>query len=428
MRIAWFSALNVKKQSSSKSAFFSDQILPLIKAQDAIKIDLFHDGSDIHDDFPTYHYLSAFEHHRHEPYDLFFYQLEDHPCSSFARLHLGLVPGVVLFHDIYFTYHPPEPIHRSPFKSIVDKYRASGFADPSFWEWDDQFTLGDELARREASYALVALFSTQRHLGEFRRNCVDRLVDHGQQNLFHLPAAVDFDHLSTKGFSARSRNILYGGAPRIECRTHKLLEAISEIDCNLIWLIEPSEKAEAEDLLREFNVSKCEIIIGRTPYVWQDLVSKGSVAVHSLFSIHGGVSPYFQISLASGIPVLLTNFGESEFLPQGLVYRVQPGDQEAQEFAAIISQVLANGLGNSVQLKYANEFLDRRVVTTELMNVFKNSRSLLSDNYSRWQLMQSAASRCLKSEAIALKASSDMSELKLAEKFEAAYADLGWSA
>ncbi|NDC39127.1 MAG: hypothetical protein EBZ48_13955, partial [Proteobacteria bacterium] len=149
LRIAWFSPLpGGSTPIGSKSAYASEKLLPLLRA--SFDLELFHDEFRPYQDYPTHHYLSAFERHAAAPFDLFFYQLEDLPSSAFARAHLGLIPGVVWFHDLLFTTKCPEGLLHSSWEVALQKFLGLKAIWPTQELWPD---VSSPLDKRAASLA-----------------------------------------------------------------------------------------------------------------------------------------------------------------------------------------------------------------------------------------------------------------------------------
>lgn len=394
LRIAWFSPLNLKQAGESAAGYFSEAILPLIR--DQVELELFHNSFESYQDYPTFHFLNAYQRHEKNPFDVFFYQLEDRSEANFVRLHLGLIPGVVLFHDFMYTSFGPEPILNSPWQTTLAKYR-----DPTA-NWVARGAENEQkgpAAWREAAYASVALFSNPASHLEFLN--WDRLeiaegVDKSEGS-FYLPHPVDFSELEGKS-PGEQFTISFVGTPRIEHRAHKVLEALSGLEgYQLLWMLDESELESARELLEEFEVSAVELIEGRSPAAWKEVARRSDVALHPFFSVYGQPGPFLAISLAAGLPVVVTNFASSEYLPDSLVFKIQPGETEALEIREVLREIVdqRDSWDRERISACAAEFHDHRSVASELMSVFENSRSVFEKVNKRWSTLEQEAYKSL---------------------------------
>lgn len=387
-RIAWFSPLNTKNvPSSSVSAYFTDEIVPALKKR--YEIEVFYDGFEQYKDLPTHHYLLAFEKHRINPYDFFFYQVEDRSCSNFVRAHLGIMPGVVLFHDFLYTQPGPPPFWQSSWEDTVQKFNKS---EATWAARDKLYEFKGPRAYREGAMALVALFSSQRDRIDFLRHVEISLNPKLRANSYYLPFPVAKLEVEQRAFSG---TICYTGSTQIEHRAHKLLEALALLEepYNLLWVIDTQEKARAQELLREFEISNATLIDSRSPHKWREVVARSDLAVHTLFSCYGQPAPYLSISLAAGLPCIVTNFGEADFLPQDLVFKVDMGAGETRALATTLSALLKGDM--VAPLKASQEFsrsiygLDQ--VSQALSNVLERSREDISKFMKAWSVVEQQA-------------------------------------
>src|SRR5262245_27559113 len=96
-RIAWLSA----PRAGSASAHTEAELIPFLRG--SFEIEQFSPGGDR----PL---ADAVRVHREKPFDLFFYQVEDDPECDPVRAHLLLVPGAVLYHDVWFVPREEKPV------------------------------------------------------------------------------------------------------------------------------------------------------------------------------------------------------------------------------------------------------------------------------------------------------------------------------
>jgi len=444
LRIAWFSPLNTTPRlGSSVSAYFSDVTLPLLKEQ--FEIDLFHDSFTAYKDYATWHYLRAFKKHEEKPYDIFFYQIEDAKASAFVRMHCGLIPGVVLFHDLTLTQDAPVPILDSPWRDVLQKFQnpqapwpARKKPEPvkeknSEQDKSKKPKTRDPLARREANYASMALFSSERDNEIFQREIKSQKTALATDS-FLLPFPVDFSALNNPE-KENSTNIGFCGSPWIEHRAYKLLQALSEIDkpYKLHWLVSEKQKEKAQELLNEFSITSAEIHAPRTPRNWQALTAEIDIAVHTHYSAYGQPGPYLPISLARGLPSIVSAFGATDCLSPEVVFKVAPGDTEARELHGVIDTLLNNttSFNSATVLNYAKEQHDSKRVAAELSQVFSDWALVHKKSLKNWQSYENRAREEILTNALdtgweSLSTTAEQKLLLQSAGLKAAFTDLGW--
>ncbi len=421
-RVAWFSPLHcIDRNSASVSAYASDQLLPLLR--DQYEIELFHQGFESYRDFPTFNYLSAFRRHREHPYDIIFYQLEDAKTSNFLRVHVGLMPGTVWFHDLVFSNFGPEPILNSPWRTIVQKFGGINLDWP---ERGDEFEQQGPLGFREAAWATVPIFSNPVALNEYRRNITLRLSQSVKESPlgYYLPLPVAgrvTEHRASGTFE-----IAFVGTPRIEHRAHKLLQALHELGegHKLIWLLDRSEFPAAQSLLNEFSFPGVSLVEGRSPQRWRDLLSSADCAVHTHFSVYGQPEPYLGISLMAGLPCLVSRFGPTEYLPENIVFKIEAGSQEVFQISEVLKALrtgLAPGALSQVH-QFAWDIRRTEVVAAELNRIFTAEAGRIKEFDAHWRRFEREAKMALLAEAKSLAADDDAWDRLMRPCFE----EFGW--
>ena len=400
LRIAWFSPLPGKAvHKNSRAAYFTEQILPIVSSKH--DVELFCDDFQSYSEFPTFHYLTAFERHRTKPFDLIFYQLEDPKFCNFIRIHLGLIPGVVLFHDFAFTHFGPEPILNSPWHNVVSLFQSS---ENNWPERGAEFTQKGPLGYREAAYSIAAIFTDEWSRNEYVRNISHALkVEQDNTNKsFFLPPPVDATNCfrALKGVGKRDfLRVGFAGTPRVEDRSHKLLQAIAKDKdrIELIWLLNSEEEKIASELLEDFNIESAKLISDRIPANWSKLIVDCDLAVHTHFSVFGSVAPYFQMSLTAGLPVLVTDFGQIEYLPNEVVFKIEPGEFEAFQIHEVFCKIMNEPMlqQNTNGAGFAHEMYDKRVIASELESIFYKLRPAISATMKDWADFESKATKSL---------------------------------
>lgn len=369
LRIAWFSPLVEEGAASSAtvSAYVTTELLPYLVSD--FEIDLFHlstgDGTA-----GKYHFLEAIERYCEEPYDLFFYQVEDHPASVFTRIHLALFPGVVLFHDVLFRNAQRD----------IEILRFTDHVNRSLGLLKDLGKMeGEHFAGRECGSALVPLFSTERNLAEYRRLRCRSLLNYGNLPLepSYLPYPVDPKISSPnveKLFGDELPTIVFPGSVHIEHRAHHLLAAISKlsVDCRLVWLLDREEEQAARRLCTEFGVEGVRFEFPRTVSAWKQLVCSADAAVHLLFSAYGDPGPWLAISLMAGLPCVVNDFSAAAWFPDSVLFKIRCGDGESDELLRILTSILTRAADDELSAKeqlsvqYAVEQFSTPMVANEL--------------------------------------------------------------
>lgn len=394
LRVAWFSPLPVDGDSGdSPSAYFTKTILPLVDSE--LDLELFYNGFDSYLEYPTYHFLKAFDRHKSKPFDVFFYQLEDRRESDYLRIQAGLEPGVVLFHDLYFSTFGPEPILNSSWKEVAARFQERTAEWPAR---DGEFDQKGPLGFREASQAAVALFSNVANHAEYQRS-IDLRFFGEEVPSYYLPNPVESFSASSKGRSGLT--IAFCGSPHVQHRGHKLCDALSQHEGNysLKWMLDEDEHFKAVELCEEFGITSVEFTIGRSPERWSEVVGEADLAVHTLFSVFGQTGPYLEISLAAGVPTVVTKFGGADALSDDLVFKVRPGDTEAAELRSILKAVSGSDCSN-LSSSFAKENYSAEVIGQELLKVFQMNQEYLADVRESWSDFQSEARSALLEEVL----------------------------
>ena len=426
-RLAWFSPLPFSEEWAGDSAWFSEQILPLLR--DRFDIELFHNSFDIWREYPTYHYLTAADRQRAQPYDAFVYQVEDSRRTDFARMHLGLIPGVVLFHSYLLSSDGPEPMLNSPWRDVVRHYQDGQVGWPDRMKTQPK---DSKLALRESGLALVSIFSSERDIGEYRRLHQEQLLPERTEGAWYLPVPVPaFSRSLDDAVSGQKKKVLFCGPARIESRVHKLLEALSPVQeaLELCWLVAEEDKERAQGLLDEFAIRSVQLHTGLNPQRYQEQLSRAWAAVHTRFSVFGHTSPYLELSLMAGVPVLVTDFGAAEHLPDSVVFKIPPGDQESLYMRAVLQRVCAGDVPLHMprSREFALERFDRNAVASELSAILERSLPQMRTALERWQTLEHEARQSVALEAGALLRIDDMPFLDAEKNVVAARRELGWT-
>jgi hypothetical protein len=457
VRIAWFSPLVSSGRAAESSvygsgvrsarvesntqgnesvgAYASDLLLPHLNKKH--QIELFHNRFDApYSGLPTYHFLKAFERHAAAPFDLAFYNLEDRSESSFTRIHLGLMPGVVWFHSFLFSTFGPEPILNSPWADIVAR------VDEPNRPWkavDFHHYQKGPLGVREGSLALLPIFSAERSAADFRNSVQRSLQARGDNGAEQRSWTVKVPALP-KAFEVPARIPMGGrlivgfcGSPRIEDRIRKLLWALKELpSVELHWLLQPDEVGAAQRLLTEYELPQVTLHTGRSPERWLELLGRVHCAVHTHFSAFGETSPYFENSLAAGRPAIVTRFGSADYLPDTVVFKVDPGIGEGHQIRSVLEKLRTGStvaLANRIREFAREEFTVERVAS-DLMIALERSLPQLQTASKQWQKLFQNARKELLSQAPRLLWMHDQDASEAEEHFQTVlaptYREFGW--
>ncbi len=414
VRVAWFTP---EGDSGSISQYFSETILPILKKKFSEKYDI----QIFSDNFITSkHFLTAVSEHKKKPFDIFFYQLEDRKSSNFVRIHLGIQPGIVYFHDSYFTTFGPEPILNSPWKDIVCKSNSKKNNWPirNF----EHYQKGP-FAYRESAFAGVSVFSSEHQRIEYNRLVEDRVLGGEDKRSYLLPLP---GMLATDAIKSSSLKIAYAGKPEIPYRVHKILQAISETEnMHFNWLIEKSEETQARELLKAYDVSSFKLFTERSVDNWSSVLSESDIAIHTLFSAFGQLGPYIQSSLISGKPSILTNFASGELYSEKIVFKVQPGNTESMQIREILKTLEDEGLRKEISEKvksFANEFYNPEVIASELNSIFDNELNRVMLLNKNWNNLRAEARTSLIKEAPKYIGDENV----WSERYKEHFQELGW--
>jgi len=426
LRVAWFSPLSIGGEpSNSLSAWVTAGLVPLLR--DEFEIELFHDSFAEAGDLPIRHYLTAFQRHREEPYDILFYQLEDSPHTNFSRIHLGLMPGVVLFHDFMLSTECPAPIRNSPWQETVRRY-----ADPHhpFPGRQVAHEPRGPLAYRELGLAALPLFSSPRAHAEYQRLVHQRVFPEGTSHYLPLPVPEGLFGSSPRPLPPEPV-AGFAGTPNIEHRAHKVCQALarSERPWRLRWLIEAHEEGAAREIITQFGVvERVELIPGRSPAKWAELLPDLDVGLHLLFSVFGQPGPWLELSLAAGLPCLVTNFGSPEYLDAGVALPIRPGEHEAAEIRLALDAIARDGAPRTTGREFARENHDRRIVAGELAALFHRTQPALRRFAARWGELEREAAAALRREALRAPGSSEVFDPAACQSriVEPVFEELGW--
>jgi hypothetical protein len=400
-RVAWFVD---SAATQTLSSYCSEALLPLLRSQ--FEIELFTDAVRLGTrELPVHHYLTAYRRHQETPFDLFFYQLEDGKAGRFARMHLGLIPGVVWVHDLFLQDHGPEGLYTSPWERTVAQFRDSevpflerACAPHQLWP----------RACREVSLAPVLLFSSRWVMRDFGNFLSERIEPYpGGQRVEFLPVPVSIEKEAPRRVKSSGLRLACIGTVNVEDRAYKILPALkaARYECHLTWLVDSHEVSRAQELIEEFSVQeRVTLVHGRTVGRWREILDTSDVALHMHRSPFGHLAPYLQCSLAAGVPVVVSDAAEGAQLPDSCVFRVAPGLTEARELAELfgaLSAIPLESIGRRGREYIASES-EVSCVAERLGVLFYQNLPGIKQCMDRWESLQQRASRALIQEVLSL--------------------------
>ena len=387
LRIAWFSPLaRPEEQVVTISQYCTDILLPLMRDEFAIEVFSglppgFHLG------LPQYNTLNAYQRHRAEPFDLFFYQVEDGPLGRVVRTQVGVMPGVSWIHDTFLSDPGAEGIHTSPWERSLQQMLDLSLP---FLERDDLPLQPQPSGDRETSVSPVVLYNSEWGEGTLHRFISGRFeYAQGGHRSDYLPVPVSMIADERPTDKGRPLRIVAAGSTRLEGRAHKLLPAVADIrtPCMLTWVIDPCELVDARRMVNEFGVGeRVTLVEGNSPDRWRSLVAQSDIAFLLNSNPHGRLSPYLELSMAAAVPTVVMRSGRGELLSTDRVFVVEPGLHETAQLVGILEGVAPENsrrLGNAGQV-FAREQNDPAQVATKLGEIFRASAPVLAGVMKAW--------------------------------------------
>ncbi len=430
-RIAWFTPL----KGGSVSSFASRQVLGLL-AKD-VDIVIFHNGErgefPVPDGaLPVVHYLKAVEYDREAPFDVFFYNLEDRKECDFMRIHLALKPGIVWFHDLFLSNHGPEPILNSSWSEIIERYADLNRPWP---EHDREYTSSGYLAEREAGMSFLPLFSNPRDHTEYRRLVRRRIAGEKTRSLMLRHPVPDTLFARSAFRSERDPlSIALSALPRVESQVHHLFEALTRgsFGGSVLWPVPGREVERAREMVEEFELGdRCTIIEGEGPDAWAGALASADVGIHLRFSAFGQPSPYLPMTLAAGLPAVVTDFAAGAAFPDSAVFKVCPGRAQIEEIAQVLSYIQSHtgSYFTENSRRYAGEFFGCADIARQLVQIFTEEAPRIAMLSARWRELERTARDELIREArtLAIKDGELLYE-ECTRVTDSIFAELGWNA
>lgn len=429
LRVAWFSPL----AGGSVSRFATELLLEPLAA--AVELTLFHLGEarvveTNSGSVQVEHYLNAVALDRRQPFDIFIYNLEDRKDCDFCRIHLALKPGIVWFHDFFLSTHGPEPILNSSWREIIARFADTGRSWP---EREREYPSAGVLAEREAGMSFLPVFSNPRDHAEYLRLISLRLAgDLSRSLLLRHPVAGElFSHTPSRTAGTPLR-IALSALPRIEAQVHQFFTALAEMEFSgtVSWPVPAGEVLRARELVSEFELDAIvSVLAGDGPSSWQKLVECCDVGVHLRFSAFGQPSPYLPMTLAAGLPALVTDFASGAEYPDAVVFKLSPGAAQVAEISAVLRLLHDSDASrwSANSRLYAQEMFHPSVVAQQLLQICHAEQPRLAALAGRWRSLEAAAAKELLRESRSLNDERSNAVDDLAGRIlDPVYRELGW--
>ena len=387
LRVAWFTPLaRSGDEAITVSHYWSDLLSPRMRAE--FDIEIFSGllpGN--HLGIPRYSTLNAYQRHRLNPFDIFFYQIEDSAQSRCVRTQVGMMPGITWMHDTFLKDPGAEAIHVSPWERTV--HQMLDLSLP-FFERDTYPLRPEPTGVRETSVSPVILFNSKwarDSLQSFISGRSEYIPGGHVSEYLPVPVSVASDERLVK--KDRPLQILAMGSVLLEGRAHKFLPAIADTrtPCRLTWLVDPGERLEALRLAQEFGVSeRVTLVEGNDPDKWRALVAQSDLAFLLNSHRHGRLAPYLELSMAASVPVVVMRCAGYERISQDAVFTIEPGLHETAQLVGILDAISTH---NSRIVGRAGQLLVQRenspeFVASKLGAIFRDSAPLLADVMKAW--------------------------------------------
>jgi hypothetical protein len=419
IRIAWFTP-SLQNDQFCKGAYASSVLLPLLSKN--LDIDLFCEEAGILlGGLESKNFLTSNIINQNNPYDYYLYNFENKSFCNFIRIHLGLNPGIVWFHDYNLLDDGPEPILNSPWSRMIGLFEDN--SKQELWpKFKDLFIPSRPAAIRESGLSFFSVFSNERDLTQFTNQHSDKLnkIDKGSFLPMPLPA-----HVFDSGSDTNSKALaLYSGVD-VDSHIHSVLMALRSFpEIKLNWLIDSKDKNKALELLQEFGLNNFQIFEGRTIETWLTILQQSSICAHLLFSFYDQLQPWLACSMAMSKACLVLNFGETDHLPDNLVFKIESGSQEVPQIKALLHKLSKAELLQPSYTEGKSYVKDKHlaeVIASEFILYLSQIKASYKVLNKKWLQLEQSAKAELITEGL-----KDI-EKESQHYFKDKYKELGWS-
>lgn len=382
-RVAWFSAWQDEK---SLSAYVSNRVVPLLAP--TMEIHRFGQQSSTN----VQSYLSAFAEHAERPFDIVLYHLDASAASRFMRMSSPLIPGLLWVHQACFPDLGPEPILNSSWSDTIARFVGQQ------GEWPRRkknYRRRGPYADREIGMSFYPIFSHERDLSMFLGSDTASLADELGRRQYSRALPIPAYPCSHPVTSNASHRLAFFGSPSLEFRPHKVLEAISAVlskPFEGVWFCPVEEHPFALQYLERFHITSITLE-SLDPTIWHEQAHTFSLCLHTVFSNYSNGSPFLEISLANGMPVVALDYGSTEGFPEGVLFPVIPGEREAAQITQYLQAWISGELPirNPLAKQFAEDMFAPPVVAAELHGLMTDLAPKLRPLYRRWSALLSEA-------------------------------------
>jgi|GEM_PF-6619079 len=397
IRIAWFSSDSNFQDSFSVSYWFTKQIYSFLTEN--FEVD-FYSKQDIEKEGIKFtNYRKARVNHKTNPYDLFFYNLEDNDELSFIRMHIVQIPGIVYFHDFIHSNYGPIPMVNSAWHLNCENYNQSKFI--SYERLDEKYQKIPH-AHRESAYSLISLLSSAAFNVDFSNVIKDQIKFNTDKRNIYFPTAASEKFYNIKPKENELLNIAFSGCSQFDSRSHKFLPVLEKFNDKIMfhWMLDKKFEGHANKLLSENNITNFKIYNSKSENTWYDILLESDLVLHTKFSFYKNISPFLEMSLAAGKYIITNNFHFADYIPETAAFKVNVGSKESLEYDSIINKFInIKKIGtNIVAREFAQSFYNKDINFNFLKNlIIKNLDSFKKHN-ALWADFEKQASQSLLNE------------------------------
>lgn len=361
LKIAFFTPIT----NGSKSYYFSTKVLPYLKEH--ADIDIFTDSKcdGTFCGLNVYHYLVAFKLDNIKNYDIFFYQVEDDDSTNFIRVHLALIPGIVLFHDFYLYNEPPQ--------CIVYYLLGSQFNN----------------IKRDLGKALFSLSTSPSIIKKASKFTRNNIPPHSfsNNNISFIPYPLEI-----RDFKEKVRNkitkIVFAGNVEKESRYFSVINSLKDIsDYKFIWLTKCKDIERAKKVCKDNDVIDFEILENNVNNVEESLCGADicmcpikNLEYYDTFFIYKAFENNVLV-IASAFTKQETNGDDLSIFPSNYILKAKAGLQESKEFSFFINAYKEGRIVLDYKKLYDDFLINfaNNVVSKELLALFYNLYDSIKD-------------------------------------------------
>lgn len=334
---------------------------------------------------PVYHFLRAASLHEVYHYDAFMYHCQSLERSRFALLASKLMPGMLFLYDgrlLEVTTRDDEPIADGPNASDLvelEENSLTAFTDTSALLVADG-GIGQAVGSQPMfSFSPVWAFCNNRP-DKMPASFSGRYDDSAQYILIHDPNSDVGDSAS-----GRFESILDAVEQLLARSTAPVSPPPS-----LVWLADNrKEKSRIERFVEQLqstypNASSSLIVeLVETDDELQYLLDRAKLAVCFSARWNIGLDQLLVAAMCSSVPVITSNIGPAQELPEGTVYKIRHGLDESYELAHAIEALLLNtqltdSLKSAAQ-SYALSAFSPEVAAMDLLCALEQSLATTKD-------------------------------------------------